>query len=64
MPVRRQKRGQGTYDDIAEWVKIYYGFTPHASWIANCKEMVGLPVNCPYTGIGRRHFDVLRRKGK
>ena len=62
--VVRKKRGYGTYDDLAEWVNTHYNFKPHASWIAHCKEMAGLPVNCPYLGHRPEPSSVLPKNGK
>ena len=33
-----------TYNKIQRWVKNNYGFVPKTCWIAQCKELYGLPV--------------------
>lgn len=37
-----------SYEEIQEWVKRQFGFTPETCWIAHCKEIYGLPLrNAP-----------------
>jgi len=62
--VIRQKGGHGTYDDIARWVDVHYGFKPHASWIAHCKEMAGLPSIARIWDIVRVPYNVLPTNGR
>jgi hypothetical protein len=33
-----------TYDQIQEWVKQQYGFTPKDCWIAHIKHKCGIPM--------------------
>ena len=33
-----------TYEEIQDYIKQKYGFTPKTCWIAHVKEICGLPV--------------------
>jgi hypothetical protein len=37
-------RQPATYQEIQKWVESQFGFTPETCWIADCKELCGLPL--------------------
>jgi hypothetical protein len=42
--MNRYPSKQGTYTEIQKWVKIRFGYIPKTCWIAQCKQLFGLPV--------------------
>ncbi|HQF62360.1 MAG TPA: hypothetical protein PLT26_07635 [Anaerolineaceae bacterium] len=41
-----------TYQQIQDWVKQHYNFTPKTCWIAHVKKLSGLPVTKAPNRIG------------
>lgn len=47
-------RVMATYEEVQCWVKAKHGFVPKTCWIANCKELAGLPVREASNRGGKR----------
>jgi hypothetical protein len=45
-------RSRATYQEIRKWVLQNYGFEPETCWIANCKELHGLPLGAAHNRRG------------
>jgi len=43
-----------TYEEIQDYIKQKYGFTPKTCWIAHVKQICGLPVRKAPNRIGER----------
>lgn len=43
-----------TYKQVQEWVHRQYGFQPKTCWIAQCKELKGLPLRTVWNRSGDR----------
>ena len=41
------------YEEIQEWIRGRYGWTPKTCWIAHCKELAGLPLRTAHNRRNR-----------